>query len=120
MSGVQAVDALACEVARAPVDADQDAGGTPTVGSVEVFAAAGVEVGIWELGVGAMYDVEVDEVFVVLAGEAVVEELDDAGRSTSRTTLRAGIVCRLSAGTRTRWTVSSPLRKVYIVGGTAA
>jgi hypothetical protein len=62
-----------------------------------------------------MYDVEVDEVFVVLQGVADVEVLDPSGLVSSTLPLRAGSVGRLRAGTRTRWTVQRTLRKIYVV-----
>ncbi|GAA5030816.1 cupin domain-containing protein [Microbacterium fluvii] len=116
---VARVDALELALPRFPVPADQNAGGEPSVGQAALFTVGDAEVGVWELGVGAMYDVEVDEVFVVLAGEAVVEVLDGSGLVTERTELRAGVVCRLTAGTRTRWAVRRTLRKVYVVGAGA-
>ena len=66
---------------------------------------------MWEMTPGAMRDVEVDEVFVVLAGDATVEFVDPALPSIE---LRPGSVVRLEAGMRTVWTVRETLRKVYV------
>jgi uncharacterized cupin superfamily protein len=116
MTTIDRIDALDLALPRTPVPRDQDAGGEPSVGSAELFTLpGGVEVGVWEMGVGAMYDVEVDEVFVVLQGVADVEVLDPSGLVSSTLPLRAGSVGRLRAGTRTRWTVQRTLRKIYVV-----
>jgi uncharacterized cupin superfamily protein len=121
---IDRIDALDLVLPRTPVARDQDAGGEPSVGSAELFtlpgAGGGVEVGVWEMGVGAMYDVEADEVFVVVQGVADVEVLDASGLVSSTLTLRPGVACRLYAGTRTRWTVHRTLRKIYIVSGADA
>jgi uncharacterized cupin superfamily protein len=112
---VDSIDALALTVPRTPIQRHQDAGGDPSVGSAAIFALGPHEVGVWDMGIGAMYDVEADEVFVVLAGTATVEVLDASGLVASQTELRPGIVCRLRAGTRTRWTVHATLRKLYVL-----
>ena len=59
---------------------------------------------------GTDTDVEADELFVVIAGRAVVD-FTETGR---RLELAPGDVVRLSAGDRTVWTVSETLRKVYL------
>ena len=58
-----------------------------------------------------MRDVEADEVFVVLAGDATVEFEDPALPPIE---LRPGSIVRLDEGMRTVWTVRETLRKVYI------
>lgn len=102
--------ALTSPLPTEPVDPAAVRSGSPTVGLVELTAGDGPEVGIWELGPGEVTDVEVDEVFVVLAGEGRVTFADG-----SRIELGPGVVVRLHAGDRTVWTVRSPLRKVYVV-----
>lgn len=96
-------------LAYEPVPEAQVVAGSPLVGSAELHELDGRSVGVWELTVGAMSDVEIDEVFVVLFGAATVEFVDE-GRSV---TLASGSVGRLSAGQRTIWTVTETLRKVY-------
>jgi uncharacterized cupin superfamily protein len=85
-----------------------------TLESGSVVAALGrlgdVEVGVWEMTVGAMSDTESDEVFVVISGRATVRFEHDG----SVLTLGPGTVGRLSAGQRTVWTVTETIRKVYI------
>ena len=49
-------------------------------------------------------------VFVVIAGNATIELLDE-GRTVE---VKTGDVMRLVAGTRTRWTVPDRIRKIYI------
>jgi|SRR5690554_2572157 len=92
-----------------PVPPGQIVAGSPRTGTAELYDFDGHSVGVWELSVGAMSDVEVDEVFVVLFGAATVEFVDE-GRTV---TLGAGSVGRLTAGQRTVWTVTETLRKVY-------
>lgn len=83
--------------------------GSPRTGTAELHDFDGRSVGVWELSVGAMSDVEVDEVFVVLFGTATVEFVDE-----DRTvTLGPGSVGRLVDGQKTVWTVTETLRKVY-------
>lgn len=69
----------------------------------------GGELGVWEAGPGTETDIEVDEVFVVLAGAATVEVADGPTLE-----LRPGTVVRLHAGDRTTWTVAETLRKLYV------
>ncbi len=68
-----------------------------------------VEVGIWEAGPGEDVDVEVDEVFLVLAGAGEVAFEDGASVH-----LAPGALVRLHAGERTSWRIDERLRKVYV------
>lgn len=111
---VHAVDGLNLPIPRLPVASDQNAAGEPSVGHSPLFMIGDTEIGVWEMGVGSMYDTESLEVFVVLAGEATIETLDASGLVTDRTEVKPGTVCRLSNRTRTRWIVRRTLRKVYI------
>lgn len=88
--------------------------GTPRTGSVDLATVGGAAVGIWEMTAGAMRDIEVDEVFVVISGRATVERVE-SGRVVSTIALVPGTLCRLDAGMQTRWHVTETLRKVYIV-----
>lgn len=94
------------------VPTDDIVSGSPTQGIAELGTIGDCEVGIWELRDGVVTDTEVDEFFVVLSGSATVEFLDE-DRSVE---VRAGDVMRLVAGSRTRWTVTEHIRKVYISG----
>lgn len=106
-------DASTLALAHEPVPADQVVAGTPVTGFAELDAVGGAEVGVWEMTPGAMRDVEADEVFVVLSGDATVEFDDPALPPIG---LRPGSVVRLTAGMRTVWTVRETLRKLYITG----
>ncbi|RWZ59709.1 DUF861 domain-containing protein [Labedella populi] len=88
-----------------------DAGeGAPPTRLRELGGFRGLEVGVWEMESGVATDTESDEIFVVLTGSASVELLD-VGASL---TLAPGDLVRLEAGTRTRWTVTATLRKLYL------
>ena len=105
-----AIGALDLIIVREPVAADQVVDGAPTTGFTTVTTFGELEVGVWEMTVGAMQDVETDEIFVVIAGRATVTfEADDRVMNLS-----VGSVVRLVAGEHTVWTVTETIRKVYI------
>ena len=105
-----AIGALDLTIVREPVSADQVVDGAPTTGFTTVTTFGELEVGVWEMTVGAMQDVETDEIFVVIAGRATVTfEADDRVMNLS-----VGSVVRLVAGEHTVWTVTETIRKVYI------
>ena len=93
-----------------PVPGGQSLRGEPHTGSAELGQFGGLEVGVWEMTPGVMRDVEAEEVFVVLSGAATVGFED----GTPPLTLGAGDVVHLAEGTRTVWTVTETLRKVYL------
>ncbi len=103
------VDAVRAPIDLEAVPADQIVVGSPSAGA-RALVVGDTEIGIWEHTAGTSTDVEVDEVFVVLAGSATVE-LTDSGQLL---TLAPGVVGRLAAGTATRWIVTETLRKIYI------
>ncbi len=111
------VAALDLALPLEPVPAAQVVAGTPSTGYVELpFPVGGgeaLEVGVWEMTPGAMSDTEVDEVFVVIAGDATVTFADAA---LPPITLRPGAVVRLTTGMQTVWTVRETLRKVSFAG----
>lgn len=107
-------DAAEIVVEQVPIDAEQVVAGDPRTGSTVLATVFGAEIGVWEMTAGAMVDVEVDEVFVVVEGEASVTLLKD-GEATEVIELRPGTVCRLAAGSTTRWDVPRLLRKVYVL-----
>lgn len=69
----------------------------------------GSEFGFWQIEAGETDDVEVEEVFLVLAG---------AGRVTfgdgSAIELRPGVLVHLREGDTTTWVIDKPLRKLYV------
>ena len=89
---------------------DQAVEGQPRTGVGRLGRFGDLEVGVWEMTPGVMRDVEADEVFVVLSGAAIVEFEDGA----TPLSLAAGDVVRLAEGTRTVWSVTETLRKVYL------
>jgi uncharacterized cupin superfamily protein len=97
------------EVPLTPVPAAQIVAGSPATGAVDLDEDMGV--GVWEMTPGAMSDVEIDEMFVVVSGSATVEFVDPALPSID---LQAGSIVRLEAGMSTVWTVRETLRKVYL------
>ncbi len=111
LPGDSAVDAQRLELPRHALPAAQIVAGQPSVGTLELGTLGGCGVGVWEITPGVSTDVEADEFFVVLAGRAVVE-FDDG---TPALQLQPGSVARLRGGSRTTWTVSETLRKIYIV-----
>lgn len=90
-----------------PIDAGP---GAPATSLRELGTLGGVELGVWEMAPGVAEDTEADEVFVVLSGSGVVAFLD----SGDELHIGRGDLVRLAAGTRTRWTVTSTLRKLYL------
>ncbi len=101
--------ASAVPVPLTPVAAAQVVAGAPATGSIDLDEDMGL--GIWEMTPGAMRDVEIDEVFVVVAGSATVEFVKPTQPSIE---LRPGAIVRLEAGMQTVWTVRETLRKVYL------
>ncbi|MEU4244900.1 cupin domain-containing protein [Actinoplanes sp. NPDC026619] len=98
-------------VEHSPAGADEVVSGAPTLGTTPITTLGDteVEVGVWEMSVGAVRDVEVDEVFLVLAGAATITV--DGGAPVA---IAVGDLVRLDAGTKTVWEVSAPLRKLYV------
>ncbi|MET0735950.1 MAG: cupin domain-containing protein [Microbacterium sp.] len=109
-SGV-AADAAHLPVPYEPVPRDKVVAGIPMTRWIDLDEASDRTVGIWEHTAGVSRDVEADEVFVVLAGDARIEFEEPALPPIE---LRPGSVVRLEAGMRTIWTVRETLRKVYI------
>ena len=104
-------DAASVVLEHVAVEPDQVVAGTPTTGHLVLDDDGERMVGVWEMSVGAMRDVEADEVFVVLAGAATVEFEHPVADPVI---LGPGSVVRLESGMRTVWTVRKTLRKVYV------
>lgn len=111
----QPLDVAAVDVAATPVLEDLRLEGEPSTGFIDVAVVGDTTVGIWEMTAGSMRDIEADEVFVVVSGEATVELIGQDGQVTRTIGLRAGSLCRLETGMLTRWHVPVGLRKVYIL-----
>lgn len=82
-------------------------GVTTAVTAVDV--EGDIEVGVWEHSVGQSTDTEVEEVFVVIFGRGKVT-CDQGGEIE----LAPGTVGILPSGSRTTWSVTEPLRKVWV------
>jgi uncharacterized cupin superfamily protein len=105
------VTAGAVAVPLEPLPADQVVAGSPSAGVLLLDDRDGREIGVWEMTPGTATDTEVDEVFVVLAGDATVR-FDSP--SLPAVELAPGSVVRLTAGMRTTWVVRETLRKIYV------
>jgi uncharacterized protein len=105
---------LATDVELEPgkLAADQVLDGQPRVCLRRLWASADgrQEAGLWEITPGVVTDVEADEVFVVLSGNATVEIADRPSLE-----LGPGVAGAFRAGTRTTWRVYETLRKFYCV-----
>jgi uncharacterized cupin superfamily protein len=110
VDGLDPVVALELDVPLEAVPVDDVLEGEPATGSVVLGEFDGREYGVWEMTPGAMSDVENDEFFVVVAGAGTVEFIDDEVVLH----LVPGSVMTLAAGTRTIWTVTQTLRKVWM------
>jgi uncharacterized cupin superfamily protein len=102
--------ALTLDIQLEDVPAAQVVAGEPQTGYIALGDLDGKEYGVWEMTAGAMSDVETDEVFVVIAGRGTVEFVDEG----STLSLYPGFVARLAAGSRTVWTITETLRKIYV------
>jgi uncharacterized protein len=107
------VDARTIALDRVAVPAAQVVAGTPATGIATLGGFAGARLGVWEMTAGGMRDTEVDEVFVVIDGEAEVV-MHDRGSEVARIALTPGTVVRLAAGSTTEWIVPDRVRKVYL------
>ncbi len=100
--------ALMAHLELEPVSADQVVAGSPLTGTQVLATFGDNEIGVWEMSSGTMWDVEVDEVFLVLAGSARITRGD-----SSVLDVVPGSIVTLSAGERTEWVVQDFLRKIY-------
>lgn len=106
---IRSFDATKVPLSHAPLDAERNVSGDVTTAVRSEATLGDMEVGVWEHSVGTSTDVEVEEVFVVLEGRGTVT-CDQGGRIE----LAPGVVGLLPIGARTTWTVTEPLRKVWI------
>ena len=91
------------------LDPSRDPSETVTTAVASVGSEGDMEVGVWEHSVGTSTDTEVEEVFVVIDGAGWVTCAEGG-----RIDLAPGVVGMLPAGAQTTWTVTKPLRKVWI------
>lgn len=114
LRGGEALRATSVPLEHGPVSAEQSTGVPATTAVLDLGTLGGTDYGIWEMSVGSMYDVEAEEVFIVLAGAGTVVIAPFAGRPAHTAELRPGTVMRLDAGMETTWTVTETLRKIYL------
>ena len=95
-----------------PLEEEDILVGCPTAALKALGEFSGTQFGLWSMTSGTVRDVEADEVFVVLEGDATVRF--ETGESIE---LTPGVFVRLHAGERTEWEVRSPLRKLYVAAG---
>jgi uncharacterized cupin superfamily protein len=105
------MDAAHLPVPYEPMELEKAVSGSPFTRYLDLDDASGRTVGVWEHTPGVSRDVEADEVFVVLAGDARIEFEEPALPPIE---LRPGSIVRLEEGMKTVWTVRETLRKVYI------
>jgi uncharacterized cupin superfamily protein len=85
--------------------------GAPRVGTAELGKLGESTIGVWEMPPSVSTDTEVDEFFIVLSGSGTVA-FDDGSPEMN---LQPGTVGHLRAGSQTTWTITSTLRKIYVV-----
>jgi uncharacterized cupin superfamily protein len=107
---IRSFDAAQAPLSHTELDAVRDPSGAVTTAVRALGVEGDMEVGIWEHSVGTSTDVEIEEIFVVLAGRGRVT-CDQGGVID----LAPGVVGLLPAGARTTWEITEPLRKVWIV-----
>lgn len=105
------VAAATVAVPLEPLPVEQVLAGSPSAGVLVLDERDGREIGVWEMTPGTAIDTEVDEVFVVIVGDATVSFESPALPAIE---LAPGSVVRLTAGMRTTWVVRETLRKVYV------
>lgn len=109
-------DAHTVAIVLEPVAADQipaiEGAGNPQTGAAVLGNFAGREFGVWEMTVGAMTDVEVDELCVIISGAGEVHRVVDGEQVVQP--LHPGTVLHLREGEETLWVVTETLRKVYL------
>ena len=89
--------------------ADPQVPQAPQALDTPVTTLGDAEIGLWQVDPGALHDVEVDEVFLVLVGSGRVTFADG-----SVLALRPGVLVQLRAGDRTVWEITETLRKLYV------
>lgn len=105
------LDAASLSLHHEPLPADQVVAGSPATGHAMLQDEGGTEIGVWEMTPGTATDVEVDEVFLVIAGQGEVR-FDEPSLPTVE--LRPGSVVRLTEGMHTTWVITETLRKLYV------
>lgn len=95
-----------------PIDPAQVLAGDPRAGDLVLSEGDAGTAGLWRCAPGSFADVEVEESFLVLAGDATLRYED--GRSFA---LCPGVAHSFRGGERTVWIVREELLKVYWIAG---
>jgi uncharacterized protein len=99
MSRILAENVFTDPIEHSQMGRDEVLEGAPTVGLNPLDQLGDAELGLWE----------VDEVFIVLSGAGWVRFA-----SGENIALTPGLAVRLNAGEQTTWTITKPLRKIYL------
>jgi uncharacterized cupin superfamily protein len=106
MPGVVRIDPHSVEVPVVPLGQDAS---SPSAGFTQVASIDDMAVGIWDHTAGTSTHTEEDEVFIILSGSVIVTE-DGADPIE----FGAGDIGILRSGARTTWSVTQPLRKIWV------
>jgi uncharacterized cupin superfamily protein len=104
--------ALSADITTEPVPADQKISGEPETGTLVLGTWHDKEVGVWDMTVGEIHDVEVDEICIIIAGLGEVERTLHG--ETLVQLLQPGVVVKLHDQEKTIWRVKETLRKIYL------
>jgi uncharacterized cupin superfamily protein len=104
--------ALSADIATEPVPADQIISGEPETGTLVLGTWNDKEVGVWDMTVGEIHDVEVDEICIIIAGSGEVERTLHGETVVQQ--LHPGVVVKLHDHEKTIWRVRETLRKIYL------
>jgi uncharacterized cupin superfamily protein len=106
MPGVVRIDPHAVEVPVVPLSQDAS---SPSAGFTQVASIDDMAVGVWDHTEGASTHTEEDEVFIILSGSVIVTEDGE-----DPIEFGVGDIGILRSGARTTWSVTEPLRKIWI------
>jgi uncharacterized protein len=106
---IRSFDANAVNLKHRKLDRIKNKTNDVTTAVAAMAQEGDMEVGVWEHSVGTSTDTEIEEVFVVLAGKGTVTCTEDG-----QIDLAPGVVGLLPAGAQTTWTITEPLRKVWV------
>lgn len=107
---IRSFNAAQVSLSHVGLDTERNVSGDVTTAVSAEATLGDMEVGVWEHSVGTSTDIEVEETFVVLEGQGTVT-CDQGGRID----LAPGVVGLLPMGAQTTWTITEPLRKVWII-----
>ena len=109
--GIQSVDAHTASLDPWPIPAAQIKDGNPEAAGRMLWQSPDKRLGngVWSCGVGSFdWEYTWDETIYFLEGEVTIREHGGAS-----TTYRGGELIFVPTGTKSTWTVSAPVRKVF-------